>query len=112
MESFGGKKMDKIFGFGTSTVMLPYLGDLGDAARIMSEVCKRSRKTWLFYLNVFTDNLEPSNVLKTRLESRDFFENLSEADFQWLLSLPITYFKFNLKIQKGVGVSLSTYRNF
>ncbi|CAI2368021.1 unnamed protein product [Moneuplotes crassus] len=105
--------MDKIFGFGVSTVLLPYFGTLEASAYLMSSCCRNSRRTWFENLKVFTEYLIPSYRLQDKIGKDGFFDSISDKDFEWLISLPITYFKFNIKIQKREGsTSLSCYRNF
>ena len=106
------KKMDKLFAFGTSTVILAYFDDIWEVAKIMSSTCSRSRKTWISYLNVFIRNFEPSPKIKKHLESKYFFDDMSDLNFKWLLSIPIAYFKFNLSIDKQPGVTNNIYTNF
>ena len=43
--------MDGLFGFGLSTVWIPYLGTINKGGSVMLLTCKKSHATW-------TDNLE------------------------------------------------------
>ena len=102
-----------MFNFSQAIVILPYLESIAEASKIMSFVCKASRNTWLKHLKVFVDVLKPSEKLRYKIEDDAFLEGLNnDEDFNWLLSLPITYFKFELSIDHRHGRGDKKFKNF
>ena len=61
---------------------------------------------------MFIRNLEPSTKIKLKIEGKHFFDDMNDQDFEWLLSIPIAYFKFSLSIEKGAGITKNIYSNF
>lgn len=111
MES--NRKITQIFHFSQAIVILPYLESIAEASKIMSSVWKTSRNTWLKHLKVFVDVLKPSERLRYKLEDDSFLEGLNnDDDFNWLLSLPITYFKFEMSIDHKHGRGDKKFKNF
>lgn len=64
------------------------------------------------YLRVFASILPASSRLSRKLGDSRFFDDMSDSTFDWLLSIPITYFKFELEICKKPGVTRNIYDNF
>lgn len=114
METVSSKKLTKLFDFGVSTVLLPYYGDLYDAANLMTSTFKKSRATWFNNLKPFVDFLPPSPLLKTKIEQDCFFESMNEDKFNWITSIPIVYFKFivNLTGKSTKYVVSNMFENF
>jgi len=63
-------------------------------------------------LKAFSEILLPSTKLQSIVGVHGYFKNLNDKDFKWLLSIPIAYFKFSIRIEKASSDSCSAFTNF